>query len=124
MTFNHCVLAGRGPSIQVPPLNPAQPQAHMMPDCSRSGLVAPAARTSYLDPNCVPRRTPLAICGPGKVQSSSPAWKRHSVVKEAGLKEQGSPQAWGGRRGPEPGKQLTLECAPKKWEVSGKRGGS
>lgn len=38
------------------------------------------------------------------------------------MKEQGSPQAWGGRRGPEPGKQLTLECAPKKWEAGGKRG--
>ena len=107
----------------MPPLNLAQPQAHMVPDCSRSGLVAPAARTSYLDPNGVPRRTPLASVGQAKFRARAQPGK-DSVVKEAGLKEQGSPQAWGGRRGPEPGKQLTLECAPKTWEVSGKRGGS
>ena len=30
---------------------PAQPQYHMVPDCSRSGLVAQGARMSYLDPD-------------------------------------------------------------------------
>ena len=71
----------------MPPLNLAQPQAHMVPDCSRSGLVAPAARTSYLDPNGVPRRTPLASVGQAKFRARAQPGK-DSVVKEAGLKEQ------------------------------------
>lgn len=93
VTFNHCVLAGRGSSIEVPPVNPARPQGRMVPDCSRSGMVAPAARTSCLDPNGVPRRTPLASMGQAKFRALA------QPGKDTGLKKQGSPQAWGGRRG-------------------------
>ena len=106
----------------MPPANPAHPQGRMVPDCSRSGLVAPAARTSCLDPNGVPRRTPLASMGQAKFRALAQPGK--NTVSEVGLKEQGSPQAWGGRRGPEPGKQLTLECAPQSGKGVGRGGGS
>lgn len=108
----------------MPPLNPAHgPRGHMVPDCSRSGLVAQPGQDLLPGRNGVPRRTPLAFVGQAKFRAAGPAWKRHSVVKEAGLKEQGSPKPGVGGRGARPGKQLTLECAPKKWEAGGKRGG-